>query len=116
MVKVSMTKMIFFLRHWADHTMNVLPTKSMGRTVMTSDFVSIKDGFLRYNDEVWEEVKNSEDVRDEIIRVGEERARRAGSILDVTVDGYYNSDRYCVSDRDYDSDFDSNYSNYFESD
>ena len=30
----------FITSHWGDDTMNTLPVKSLGRTVMTSDFVS----------------------------------------------------------------------------
>ena len=77
--------------------MNCLPVKSQGRTAMTSDFVTILDGPLRYSDAVWEDLKESEDVKEEIKNYGEERVRRAGVILDVATDGYYNSE-LCLKD------------------
>ena len=77
--------------------MNYLPVKSAGRTVMTSDFVTVFDGFVRYSDEVWEKIKNREDVQLEIKKKGDERSRRAGCILDVSADGYYNGPK-CVAD------------------
>ena len=64
---------------------------------MTSDMVSVCDGVVRYNDEAWEVVKQQEEVKAEIKKKGEERTRRAGSILDITVDGYYNGAK-CVAD------------------
>ena len=64
---------------------------------MTTDFVTVLDGFVRYNDVTWNELKKEESVKDEIKRRGEERTRRAGSILDVSSDGYYNSQK-CVAD------------------
>ena len=55
--------------------MNFLPAKSEGRTVMTSDFVNVLDGILRFNDDTWKDEK----LRDNMIdQLGEERARRAG--------------------------------------
>ena len=77
--------------------MSFLPVKGDGRTVMTSDFVTILDGIVRYNDDAWENIKNNEDVKEEIDRIGEERARRAGVILDTGTDGYYTADR-CIPD------------------
>ena len=77
--------------------MNYLPVKSDGRTVMTSDFVTVLDGPLRYNDEAWEIVKQQDDIKQKINKLGEERARRAGAILDVSTDGYYNSLK-CIED------------------
>ena len=64
---------------------------------MTSDFVTILDGILRYNDETWEALKEREEVKADIKKKGEERTRRAGMILDVSADGYYNSEK-CVAD------------------
>ena len=83
-------------RHWDDGNMNFPPSKSQGRTVMTSDFVEPIGGFLEYSEEVWSDMINSEDVQNQILasgggRKGECRARRAGKILDVRVDGYYDS-------------------------
>ncbi|EEQ99708.1 hypothetical protein Pmar_PMAR010971 [Perkinsus marinus ATCC 50983] len=66
-------------RYWSDGSFVALPTKSMGRTVMTSDFLSEIYGFIKYSDD-------DEDVPGE----------RAGSVLDVSSDGYYNSDRCLV--------------------
>ena len=77
--------------------MNCLPVKSQGRTVMTSDFVTILDGILIYSDKVWEKVKEREEVKEEIKKHGEERARKAGVIPDVATDGYYNSE-LCLKD------------------
>ena len=77
--------------------MNFLPVKSDGRTAMTSDFVSVLDGILRYNDESWDKLKTSAAVKADIERLGEERARRAGVILDVSQDGYYCSEK-CIVD------------------
>ena len=88
---------LYFVRRWADPTMNCLPVKSQGRTAMTSDFVTILDGPLRYTDEVWEEIKEKEEVQEEIRRYGEDRARKAGVILDVATDGYYNAE-LCLKD------------------
>ena len=51
----------------------------------------------RYSDEVWEIKKEEEDVKLEIQQVGEECARRAGSIINTQRDGYYNSQK-CVAD------------------
>ena len=42
--------------------MNYLPVKSPGRTCMTSDFVTILDGVLRYDDETWDALKEKEEV------------------------------------------------------
>ena len=84
-------------RYWGDESMNFLPVKSDGRTAMTSDFVTVLDGILRYNDRTWETLKNEDDVKADIKRLGEERARRAGVILDVSSDGYYNSEK-CTAD------------------
>ena len=77
--------------------MNFLPVKSDGRTAMTSDFVTILDGILTYNDEAWDALKDSEIVKNDIEMLGEDRARRAGVILDVSSDGYYNSEK-CIQD------------------
>ena len=77
--------------------MNFLPVKGDGRTVMTSDFVTVLDGILRYNDKAWDTIKTEPDVIAEIEKIGEERARRAGLILDVSKDGYYTAEK-CVPD------------------
>ena len=57
--------------------------------------VTVLGGILRYDDESWEGVK--EEFSTEIKRRGEEAARRAGSILDVSQDGYYNTKK-CIAD------------------
>ena len=77
--------------------MNFPPPKSQGRTVMTSDFATILDGFLQYNNKAWEKIKDTPEVKAEIAAVGERRARRAGSVLDVSSQGYYNVS-LCVPD------------------
>ena len=77
--------------------MNCLPVKSQGRTAMTSDFVTILDGPLEYCAAVWETLKETEAIKEEIEKYGEGRVRRAGAILDVSADGYYNSE-LCLKD------------------
>ena len=77
--------------------MNTLPVKGVGRTVMTSDFVTVCDGILRYDDDTWESLKKQEDMQDSIKKLGEERVRRAGVILDISSDGYYNVEK-CIPD------------------
>ena len=77
--------------------MNFLPAKSEGRTVMTSDFVTVLDGILRFNDDTWKDEKLRDDMIDKIDQLGEERARRAGAVLDVSKDGYYTSEK-CIPD------------------
>ena len=69
--------------------MNFPPHKSQGRTVMTSDYVDVLHGVLRYSDEAWESVIEEGNVKIEIARVGEERARRGGVLLDISKDGYF---------------------------
>jgi hypothetical protein len=59
---------------------------------MTSDFLS-KDGFLEYNNEAWAAVKEEPEVAQKIRSRGEFQARRAGSILDIASDRYYNTER-----------------------
>ena len=77
--------------------MNNLPQKSQGRTVMSADIFNILDGELKYSDEVWELLKNTDDVKLDIAQNGEFQARRAGVVLDITKDGYYNS-TLCLKD------------------
>ena len=64
---------------------------------MTSDYVDVLHGVLRYSDEAWESVKKEEDVKNEIALVGEERARRAGVLLDISKDGYFTVEK-CIPD------------------
>ena len=96
-------------RAWRDDTMNLLPSKCDGRTVMTADCVTVLDGLLRYvisdacnyfkqfcqllryDSQAWEEIKSEKEVLAVIRRDGEERARRVGSVLDVSTSGYYNN-------------------------
>ena len=73
--------------------MNKPPNKSQGRGVMTSDFIEVLSGVVRYNDEVWEKIKDQESIKEEVKKVGEERARRAGVILDTSKDGYYTTEK-----------------------
>ena len=60
---------------------------------MTCDFIEPISGVVRYNNEVWAEMKEREDIKEEIKLLGEERARRAGSILDTSKDGYYTGEK-----------------------
>ena len=64
---------------------------------MSSDFITVLDGLLAYNDEAWAVKKEDPAVKLEIERLGEYRARKAGSIMLTSVDGYYNHDK-CVAD------------------
>ena len=77
--------------------MNFLPVKGDGRTVMTSDFVTVVDGILRYNDRAWENIRNDPDTAALVKELGEERARSAGVILDSASDGYYTAEK-CIPD------------------
>ncbi|KAF4680911.1 hypothetical protein FOZ60_012833 [Perkinsus olseni] len=67
-------------RYWSDGTNTVLPKKSQGRTIMTSDFLSEVFGFIKFSD-----------------HDSHSPGKRVGSLLDVSRDGYYNSDR-CLED------------------
>ena len=106
-------------RHWDNGDLNFPPSKSQGRTVMSSDFIDSVAGFLEYKDSVWDELKvlkffnfghlfspnshqETEEIKQEIQSLGkgiksECRARRAGSILEITTDGYYTVSR-CLPD------------------
>ena len=64
---------------------------------MTSDFIDVLGGFLEYDDESWIEVKNSDEMKAEISSLGEDRAKRAGAILEVSKDGYYKTEA-CIKD------------------
>ena len=64
---------------------------------MTSDFTTILDGFLQYKDDVWQNIKELPEVKEEIKLLGERKARRCGSVLDVSSDGYYNAIK-CIED------------------
>ena len=77
--------------------MAFLPVKGDRRTVMTCDFVTIIDGMVLYSDVVWASIKNNAEVEEEIKQLGEDRARRAGVILDTAKDGYYTAD-LCIPD------------------
>ena len=44
-------------RYWDNGELNFPPSKSQGRTVMTSDFVEPIGGVLEYNDAIWAEMK-----------------------------------------------------------
>ena len=50
---------------------------------------------LRYENKPWENVKDKYQAL--IKSKGEEAARKAGSVLDVSKDGYYNT-KLCVED------------------
>ena len=89
--------LLYLYRYWGDETMNFPPHKSQGRTVMTSDYVDVVHGVLRYTDEAWEMVKQEEEVKEEIAKYGEERARKAGVVLEPSKDGYFTADK-CIPD------------------
>ena len=63
---------------------------------MTSDFVSEKEGFLCYNDSAWELKKRDPDIA-EALRADSRKEpllRRAGSVLNISTDGYYEQERF----------------------
>ena len=64
---------------------------------MSSDFVTPLDGFLAYNDESWALKKEEPEIKAEIEKYGEYRARKAGAILQTSSDGYYNHEK-CLYD------------------
>lgn len=66
---------------------------------MSCDVITEIWGPLRYSDEVWPEVKKEMEVQEEIKRTSEEQARRAGSILNPSRDGYYESNRFLKVNR-----------------
>ena len=64
---------------------------------MSSDFVSVLDGMLSYNDEVWDEIKNEEPHKKAEEELGEFKARYAGRLMKHSKDGYYNN-KVCLQD------------------
>ena len=83
--------------YWGDESMNFPPNKSQGRTFMTSDYVDVLHGVLRYTDEAWEIAKEEDEVKEEIAKFGEERARKAGVVLEPSKDGYFTMEK-CIPD------------------
>ena len=77
--------------------MSFLPVKGDGRTVMTCDFVTVVDGMVQFNAAKWEMKKEDPEIKKMIEKIGEERARRAGTILDTSNDGYYTT-ALCIPD------------------
>ena len=63
---------------------------------MSADFVSQMDGFLAYSGPVWEEEKRKPEVVAELQKDPRRESvlRRAGSVLNISSDGYYNSDLF----------------------
>ena len=61
----------------------------MGAMVMSCDVITELWGPLRYTDEVWRQMRADPLVMEEIKRTSEEQARRGGSILNPSRDGYY---------------------------
>ena len=86
-----------FRFRWTDGTDNRPPPKSGGVNIMSSDFVTITDGILAYNDEAWALKKEDPIVKAEIAQIGEYRARKAGEIMNTSRDGYYDHDK-CIKD------------------
>ena len=66
----------------------------MGAMVMSCDVITEMYGPLRYTDEVWTDVKKDPEVQEEIKSTSEEQARRGGSILNPSRDGYYEHTRF----------------------
>ena len=83
-------------RFWDDGTSNYPPPKSQGSTVMTSDFFSEKDGLVAYSDAAWEIKKREPEIAAEIRKEPrrEITLRRAGAVLNVSTDGYYERQRF----------------------
>ena len=50
-----------------------------------------------YSGILMKQVKQEEEVKAEIAQYGEERARKAGAVLDVSKDGYFNVEK-CIPD------------------
>jgi hypothetical protein len=61
---------------------------------MSSDFVSEETGLLRYADAAWEIKKQDPEMQAKIAATSEEAARRAGSVFNVSTEGYYNSEKF----------------------
>ena len=55
--------------------MNFPPPKSQGHRVMTSDFVTILDGFLPFKDDVWSSLKKMPEFKEQISKIGERRGK-----------------------------------------
>ena len=91
-----MIKNNFIIRYWGDGTDNFPPPKGAGVTVMTSDFFSEKDGIVAYDDPVWEVVKRQPEIAAAIAKDPNKEwvLRRAGSVLNVSSDGYYERNRF----------------------
>ena len=50
--------------YWGDNTMNFLPPKSQGMSIMSSDFITpLDDGYLHYNESAWNEIKKSPETK-----------------------------------------------------
>ena len=80
--------------YWAlEDGATILPPKSDGARIMSSDFIT-PYGYLKFNDEAWEQVKDQDDFKERVEKWGEFRARLAGRIL---VKEYYNSE-LCAED------------------
>ena len=86
-----------FRFRWTDGTDNKPPPKGGGVNIMSSDFVTVLDGILAYNDEAWALKKEDPIVKAEIAQIGEYRARKAGEIMNTSRDGYYQHEK-CVKD------------------
>ena len=87
---------IAYFSYWDDGTSNFPPPKSHGTTVMTSDFFSEKDGFIAFSDAAWELEKRRPEVAAELAKDPSKELllRRAGSVLNVSSDGYYEHCRF----------------------
>ena len=78
--------------YWAKKVSH-LPAKNDGARIMTSDFITL-DGYLKFNDQSWEKVKDKPKYKDRVAKVGEFEARLAGRILEKE---YYNA-QMCAED------------------
>ena len=75
-------------RFWSDGKGEAPPPKSLGQTIMTSDFLTESFGFVNLSKEELTEAKKGP-YKHLFEEKTEMRSRKAGSILNVSKDGYY---------------------------
>ena len=67
--------------YWGTETMNFPAPKSQGVRLMSSDFITLLDGYLMYNEDAWDRVIDTEEIQERIKERGEFQAQIAGRIL-----------------------------------
>ena len=75
-------------RAWSDGRGEAPPPKSLGQTIMTSDFLTESFGFVILSKEELAEAKEGPN-KHLFEQKSELRQRKAGSILNIKTDGYY---------------------------